>query len=136
MRYLPGAFGSPKRVFSQDSTIGNDLIRRLLKKANQSTKRDVEQLINGGTITKPNRQELTYREVEDSIDNIWSVLYTIGYLTCHRRVPGKKRPRRTLQGLTASARHSRPAIPTRSRRCSVITCGISSVCGIPQCAGT
>ena len=71
-------------------TSGNDLIRRLLKKANQSTKNDVEQLINGGSIIKPIRQELTYREVEDSIDNIWSVLYSTGYLTCRRRVPGKK----------------------------------------------
>ncbi len=72
------------------NTSGNDLIRRLLKKANQSTKNDVEQLINGGTVIKPIRQELTYREVEDSIDNVWSVLYSTGYLTCRRRVPGKK----------------------------------------------
>ena len=72
------------------NTSGNDLIRRLLKKANQSTRNDVEQLINGGAIIKPIRQELTYREVENSIDNIWSVLYSTGYLTCRRRVPGKK----------------------------------------------
>ena len=72
------------------NTSGNDLIRRLLKKANQNTRNDVEQLINGGTIIKPIRQELTYLEVEDSIDNIWSVLYSTGYLTCRRRVPGKK----------------------------------------------
>lgn len=72
------------------NTSGNDLIRRLLKKANQSTKNDIECLINGGTITKTIRQELTYREIEDSIDNIWSVLYSTGYLTCCRRVPGKK----------------------------------------------
>ena len=72
------------------NTSGNDLIRRLLKKANQSTRNDVEQLINGGTIIKPIRQELTYREVEDSIDNIWSVLYSTGYLTCRRRLPGRK----------------------------------------------
>ena len=72
------------------NTSGNDLIRRLLKKANQSTKNDVERLINGETITKTIRQELTYREVEDSIDNIWSVLYSTGYLTCRRRMPGKK----------------------------------------------
>ena len=72
------------------NTSGNDLIRRLLKKVNQSTKNDVERLINGETITKTLRQELTYREVEDSIDNIWSVLYSTGYLTCRRRMPGKK----------------------------------------------
>ena len=72
------------------NTSGNDLIRRLLKKANQSTKNEVEQLINGGSITKTIRQELTYREVEDSIDHIWSVLYSTGYLTCRGRAPGKK----------------------------------------------
>ena len=72
------------------NTSGNDLIRRLFKKANQSTKSDVEHLINGETVTKTIRQELTCREVEDSLDNIWSVLYSTGYLTCRRRVPGKK----------------------------------------------
>ena len=82
----PGA--EPENYWA--NTSGNDLIRRLLKKANQSTKSDVEQLINGETITKTIRQELTYREVEDSIDNIWSVLYSTGYLTCRRRVPGKR----------------------------------------------
>ena len=82
----PGA--EPENYWA--NTSGNDLIRRLLKKANQSTKNDIEQLINGGTIIKSIRQELTYREVEESIDNIWSVLYATGYLTCRRRVPGKK----------------------------------------------
>ena len=72
------------------NTSGNDLIRRLLKKATQSTRNDVEQLINGRTITKTIRQELTYRDVEASIDNIWSVLYSTGYLTCRRRLPGKQ----------------------------------------------
>ena len=72
------------------NTSGNDLIRRLLKKANQSTRNDVELLINGGTIIKPIRQELTYREAEDSIDNIWSVLYSTGYLTCRRKASGKQ----------------------------------------------
>lgn len=72
------------------NTSGNDLIRRLLKKASQSTRNEVEQLINGGTITKTIRPELTYREVEESIDNIWSVLYSTGYLTCRRKIPGKQ----------------------------------------------
>ena len=72
------------------NTSGNDLIRRLLKKANQTTRNDVECLINGGTITKTIRQELTYREAEDSINNIWSVLYSTGYLTCRGRAPGKQ----------------------------------------------
>ena len=73
------------------NTSGNDLIRRLLKKANQTTRNDVERLINGETITKAVRQELTYRDVEDSIDNIWSVLYSTGYLTQRGRLQGKQR---------------------------------------------
>ncbi|MCI9180298.1 MAG: AAA family ATPase [Lachnospiraceae bacterium] len=72
------------------NTSGNDLIRRLLKKANQTTRYEVEQLINGGAITKTIRQELTYRDVEDSVDNIWSVLYSAGYLTWRDRLPGKQ----------------------------------------------
>ena len=72
------------------NTSGNDLIRRLLKRANQTTRDEIEQLINGETIIKTIRQELTYRDVEDSIDNIWSVLYSTGYLTCRGRLPGKQ----------------------------------------------
>lgn len=72
------------------NTSGNNLIRRLLKKANQTTRNDVEQLINGGTITKMISQELTYTDIEESMDNIWSVLYSTGYLTCCKRGPGKK----------------------------------------------
>ena len=72
------------------NTSGNDLIRRLLKKAKQTTRNDVERLINGETITKILREELTYRDVEDSIDNIWSVLYSTGYLTCRRKLPGRQ----------------------------------------------
>ncbi len=72
------------------NTSGNDLIRRLLKKANQSTRSEIEQLINGEAIIKTIRQELTYRDVEDSIDNIWSVLYSTGYLTGRGRLPGKQ----------------------------------------------
>ena len=72
------------------NTSGNDLIRRLLKKASQTTRDEVEQLINGETIIKTIRQELTYRDIEDSIDNIWSVLYSTGYLTGRGRLPGKQ----------------------------------------------
>lgn len=82
----PGA--EPENYWA--NTSGNDLIRRLLKKANQTTRNEVEQLINGETISKTIRQELTYGDVEDSIDNIWSVLYSTGYLTQRGRLPGRQ----------------------------------------------
>ena len=72
------------------NTSGNGIIRRLLQKADQTTRDEVEQLINGETIVKTVRQELTYRDIEDSIDNIWSVLYSTGYLTSRGRLPGKQ----------------------------------------------
>ena len=72
-------FAPPKNYWA--NTSGNDLIRRLLKKANLTTKNEVEELLNGGQITKRIKQELTYREIDDSIENVWSVLYSTGYLT-------------------------------------------------------
>ena len=69
----------PKNYWA--NTSGNSLILRLLQKADQTTKDQIEELINGGTIVKSIRQELTYRDIDDSVDNIWSVLYATGYLT-------------------------------------------------------
>ncbi len=63
------------------NTSGNDLIRRLLKRADQTAKDEVEELLNGGEITKSIKQELTYWEIDDSAENVWSVLYSTGYLT-------------------------------------------------------
>ena len=53
----------------------------MLKNANLTTKNEVEELLNGGQVTKRIKQELTYREIDDSIENVWSVLYATGYLT-------------------------------------------------------
>lgn len=69
----------PKNYWA--NTSGNDLIRRMLKNANLTTKSEVEELLNGGQVTKRIKQELTYREIDDSIENVWSVLYATGYLT-------------------------------------------------------
>ena len=69
----------PKNYWA--NTSGNDLIRRMLKNANLTTKNEVEELLNGGQVTKRIKQELTYREIDDSIENVWSVLYATGYLT-------------------------------------------------------
>ena len=60
---------------------GNSLVRRLSNRADSSTKDEIERLIAGEAIEKVIRQDLTYDEIENSIDNIWSVLFTTGYLT-------------------------------------------------------
>ena len=60
---------------------GNSLVRRLINRADSSTKDEIERLIAGEAIEKVIRQDLTYDEIENSVDNIWSVLFTTGYLT-------------------------------------------------------
>ena len=60
---------------------GNSLVRRLINRADSSTKDEIEHLIAGKAIEKTIRLDLTYDEIENSIDNIWSVLFTTGYLT-------------------------------------------------------
>lgn len=63
------------------NTSGNEIIRKFFQMANVRTKHDLEQLINGESITKTIHQDLTYRELYDQTDNLWSVLFATGYLT-------------------------------------------------------
>lgn len=72
------------------NTSENSIVRRLLSRADQTTRDEIEQLVNGGMIVKSIRQEITYKDIEASIDNVWSVLYSTGYLTSRGRLPGKR----------------------------------------------
>lgn len=63
------------------NTSGNDLVKRFIDKANKTTRDEIERLIAGEAIEKNVRLELTYDEIDRSIDNLWSVLFTTGYLT-------------------------------------------------------
>ena len=73
------------------NTSSNDAVRRFIEKsANAATKREIERLLAGESITKEIRQELMYAEVYQTIDNIWSLLFTTGYLTQRGRAEGRK----------------------------------------------
>ena len=63
------------------NTSSNDIVRRFISQADAATKDEIEQLINGGIIRKKIRQELTYRDLDSNIENLWSILFTTGYLT-------------------------------------------------------
>ncbi len=64
------------------NTSGNDVVRQFIQRAGRDyTKKEIEKLVAGETITKQIHQELTYRDVYGSEDNIWSVLFATGYLT-------------------------------------------------------
>lgn len=63
------------------NTSSNNLVKRFIGKANKTTKDEIERLVAGESIEKFIRLELTYDEIDNSIDNLWSVLFTTGYLT-------------------------------------------------------
>ena len=65
---------------------GNDLVKRFVDKADKTTQDEIERLIAGEAIEKAVRLEMTYGEIDNSIDNLWSVLFTTGYLTQAGRV--------------------------------------------------
>lgn len=60
---------------------GNALVKRFVSIANRTTQDEIEHLIAGEPIEKSVQLDLTYDEIDKSIDNIWSVLFTTGYLT-------------------------------------------------------
>lgn len=74
-----GSVAEPQNYWVNTSS--NDIIRRFLSKAKTADRNDIEQLINGNSIKKMIRQELTYRDLDTDPDNLWSILFTTGYLT-------------------------------------------------------
>ena len=78
VRFDPKAL--PKDYWSNASS--NEVVRHFIENAETNTmKREIERLVAGDIIKKEIRQELTYRGLYNNTENIWSVLYTTGYLT-------------------------------------------------------
>lgn len=78
----------PQNYWSNTSS--NDIVKRFIQRADGGgTKLELERLIGGETIWKELRQELTYQEMYSTIENLWSVLFTTGYLT-YRGKPDKR----------------------------------------------
>ncbi|KIR03000.1 hypothetical protein P261_01815 [Lachnospiraceae bacterium TWA4] len=69
----------PKNFWANSS--GNDIIYKFVDLADEETRKDLEKLMNGGSVWKTINFELTYSELEESIENLWSVLFMTGYLT-------------------------------------------------------
>lgn len=73
------------------NTSSNDAVKRFIQEsANATTKREIERLVAGEVITKEIFQELTYPEIYQTIDNIWSLLFTTGYLTQRGKKEGRQ----------------------------------------------
>ncbi len=65
------------------NTSSNSIVRKFIDKADATIRDEIELLVSGETIRKKIRQELTYRDLDSKIDNLWSILFTTGYLTQH-----------------------------------------------------
>ncbi len=74
-----GSVSEPQNYWVNTSS--NDIIRKFIDRADATTKDEIEQLINGEHVRKLIHQELTYRDLDSDIDNLWSLLFTTGYLT-------------------------------------------------------
>ena len=72
------------------NTSSNDAVRKFIQMSdNFKTKREIEKLLAGGEITKEIHQELTYPEMYQSLENVWSLLFMTGYLTQRGRIDAK-----------------------------------------------
>lgn len=72
------------------NTSGNTIVRRFIDRAGAQTRSEIEKLITGETIAKEIHLELTYHELDKTIDHLWSVLFTTGYLTQRGRTEDGK----------------------------------------------
>ena len=66
------------------NTSGNQIIRHFIENMgsqSQLTKTDLELLLNGSSVQRTIRQELTYKDLYSSPENLWSALFMTGYLT-------------------------------------------------------
>lgn len=72
------------------NTSGNELVKRFIDKAGKTTRNEIERLIAGEAIDKQIRLDMTYDEIDNNIDNLWSVLFTTGYLTYTKISENKK----------------------------------------------
>lgn len=72
------------------NTSSNEAVRRFIRESDNSgtIRREIEGLVAGECIIKELHQELTYEDMYQTVDNIWSVLFTTGYLTQRGRSEG------------------------------------------------
>lgn len=61
------------------NTSSNSIVRKLIERADEETKAEIEELIGGKTLIKPIHEDITYDEVYQSMDNLWNFMFFTGY---------------------------------------------------------
>ncbi|MCD7862435.1 MAG: ATP-binding protein [Lachnospiraceae bacterium] len=78
---------TPKSYWANSS--GNYELQRFIRRmGNGVTKSQIEQLISGESIRRKIEEQLTYQNMYDTVDNMWSLLFATGYLTQSRTSAG------------------------------------------------
>ena len=62
------------------NTSSNSIVKELIEDADENTRRELEILMDGGTIEKPVHEEITYEDIHKNMDNLWNFLFFTGYL--------------------------------------------------------
>ncbi|MDO5147446.1 MAG: AAA family ATPase [Eubacteriales bacterium] len=92
-KLLANPYAAPEAYWNNTSS--NAIVRRFIDKADKTTRSAIERLVAGKAIERPVTENLTYAEIDESVDNLWSVLYLTGYLTRDRKreaaIPGYTR---------------------------------------------
>lgn len=81
----------PKAYWANTSS--NSIVRKLIDMADEDTKMEIEELIEGKTVEKPIHEDITYDEVYKTMDNLWNFMYFTGYF----RKVGERIDERTKQ---------------------------------------
>ena len=75
------------------NTSGNETMYHFIDEMGEKqklTKTELEALVNGESVQKEINEELTYKELYASTENIWSALLMTGYLTKRGEADGKR----------------------------------------------
>lgn len=67
------------------NTSSNSIVKELVEDADEETRKDLEKLMNGGTIEKPVHEDITYGDIHENMDNLWNFLFFTGYLKAGKR---------------------------------------------------
>ncbi|MBQ8912636.1 MAG: AAA family ATPase, partial [Lachnospiraceae bacterium] len=62
------------------NTSSNQIIKDMIWHADEEMKRELDILINGGTIEKQIHEDITYDDIHESEDNLWNFLFFTGYM--------------------------------------------------------
>ena len=62
------------------NTSSNSIVHEMVEDADEDARRDLETLMDSGTIEKIVHEDITYADIHKSQDNLWNFLFFTGYL--------------------------------------------------------